>query len=264
MHSPIGEKYAERAAERGKKNALGEQLTDDAAASGADGNAQRHFFLAARRSSKHEAGDVGARDQQNDSDGGHQRVEHRGDPVSLSAKCFLHGQDADHWIVRFVKERFGSVNCFVAENRRNRSLRLRDRDIRPKTTNDRDPEAVRFEQAIPRIPPLRTDLENKREGHVEILEFARREMGEVRVGNTNDHRGCAVEANGSANGAGIGSEGSAPVIVVENDGGGSARRVVGGIKRAAEKHGDAERGEKVAGNVRSVGNRSRATAAKVD
>ena len=97
-HSPDRRtKYSERAAERREKNALGQQLTDDAAASGSDGDAQRHFFLTARGSREHET----RRRWRTQSAARFRRatimrVEHRRDLVALSARPLL---DGARWMV---------------------------------------------------------------------------------------------------------------------------------------------------------------------
>ena len=59
----------------GEQQALDQQLTDDAAAAGADGEPHRHFSLPRRRAREQQAGDVRARNQQHEPDDAHQHVE---------------------------------------------------------------------------------------------------------------------------------------------------------------------------------------------
>ena len=69
----------EHAAGQREQDAFGQQLPDDAAASRADGRADRDLALAARRAHEQQVGDVRARDQQDEADGAEQDPERRPD-----------------------------------------------------------------------------------------------------------------------------------------------------------------------------------------
>jgi hypothetical protein len=68
-HAGEAERESQRAAQHGEHGALGEQLANDASASGADGGADGDLALAARRAHQQETGDVGAGYQQHETDG---------------------------------------------------------------------------------------------------------------------------------------------------------------------------------------------------
>ena len=73
-HAGIADAEAEHAAGDGDQQALGDQLADQPAASGADGEPQRHLARANRRAAGQQPGDVGARDEQHRE---RERREHR-------------------------------------------------------------------------------------------------------------------------------------------------------------------------------------------
>ena len=68
---------SEHAAAEGEQHALGEQLARQLSASSAERHAQRQLALAMQRPREREAGDVGAREQQDEQRGAHDHQQHR-------------------------------------------------------------------------------------------------------------------------------------------------------------------------------------------
>ena len=78
---PDREHQAEDAADRRQERRFGEQLANQAPAAGAEGAAHRDLALARHGARQHQAGDVGARDQQYEADGGEDDPEQRSRPA---------------------------------------------------------------------------------------------------------------------------------------------------------------------------------------
>ena len=72
MRSPVGEQQSGGGAEQRQHAALGEELREDAAASGAERDAHGDLALPRFGAGEHEAGDVGAGDEQHEADGAEQ------------------------------------------------------------------------------------------------------------------------------------------------------------------------------------------------
>ena len=76
-HAPEGHRETSGTAQRGQDDALGQDLTDDAAAGGPERGAHRDLLLSLMRSGEQQVGDVGAGDQQNERDGAEQNQQRR-------------------------------------------------------------------------------------------------------------------------------------------------------------------------------------------
>ncbi len=76
----VRQQQAERAARQGEHEALGSIWSDQAAAAGAERRPDGDLLAANRRAHQQQVGDVGARDQDDDADGGKQREQRRADP----------------------------------------------------------------------------------------------------------------------------------------------------------------------------------------
>ena len=74
MGSPVGEENSQDAAKQREQHAFRQKLADNAHASGAESEAHRHFLATRGGAGEHQAGDVGAGDEQDDSDREHQDV----------------------------------------------------------------------------------------------------------------------------------------------------------------------------------------------
>src|ERR1700761_1199687 len=105
----------------------------------------------------------------------------------------------DRRFVRFLKQWLGAVNRLIAENRSRRGFGLGDRNAALKPADDDDPKAGRIEFTITGGPPFGPHTIDERKWKVEILEFAGCEIREVRIGDSNDYRGCVVEPDGTTN-----------------------------------------------------------------
>ena len=74
---PLREQSARCGADGGEQQALGQHLTDDAAARRADGQAHRDLALARGRAREHQVGEVGAGDEQHQAGGREQQPQRR-------------------------------------------------------------------------------------------------------------------------------------------------------------------------------------------
>ena len=72
---PLCEQDTQRRAQRGKQQAFGEQLADQAGAAGSDRHADGDFLATDGGAGDQEIGDIGASDEQHHADDDHQRVE---------------------------------------------------------------------------------------------------------------------------------------------------------------------------------------------
>jgi hypothetical protein len=72
---PVGEQESDSAADRRKQNAFGKHLAEQPRRSSPHGGTDSDFFLPYRGACQQNIGDIGAGDQQNESDDGHQNFE---------------------------------------------------------------------------------------------------------------------------------------------------------------------------------------------
>src|SRR5262249_25150242 len=147
-YAPDRDQNTEYAAHRGEKSALGQQLTDDAATARSHGDAKCHFFLAMRRTRKHQPGDVSASNQQDEADANHHQIKHRRDLMAFAAKRSLNRMQMDRRIVLFLKQRLGTMNGFVAEDGGRSGLCLCYQNARLKPGDDDNPKTGSIEDAI--------------------------------------------------------------------------------------------------------------------
>ena len=73
MRAPLGERQSGGGAEQGEHATLGDELQEHAGASGAERDSHRDLALARFGAGEHEAGDVGAGDEQHEADGAEER-----------------------------------------------------------------------------------------------------------------------------------------------------------------------------------------------
>ncbi len=81
----VGERQAEHTADDGKQHALDQQLPHDPPAVGAERDAHGNLARPVRRAREQQVGDVGARDEQHEADGAHQRQEYRADRAAIES-----------------------------------------------------------------------------------------------------------------------------------------------------------------------------------
>ena len=74
--APDCDENSERASGAGEQNAFGEKLTDDARATRAEREANGHLFLPRCGTRERESGDIGAGDQQHETDHDHDKKQH--------------------------------------------------------------------------------------------------------------------------------------------------------------------------------------------
>jgi hypothetical protein len=82
-----------------ERPALRQKLAENPRAPGAERQAHRHFLLPRGGSSEHQPGDVGASNQQNDSDGEHQEIQRIRVAGSVAGEAGLRGYQAQLRIV---------------------------------------------------------------------------------------------------------------------------------------------------------------------
>ena len=87
---------AEHASRAGQQHALGQQLTDNASATGADRGSDRELALPARRSREQQVGHVAARDQQHQRDRAEQHQQRRS---HVARRRLAHRHDGDAFLL---------------------------------------------------------------------------------------------------------------------------------------------------------------------
>ena len=102
----VGGENAERRAGDGKQDRLGEQLADQAAAAGADRNADGEFVLAGGASSEQQDRDVGAADDQQRDDRAEQQNERTG---KFAEDFFVQRDDLGAALLRVVLVELGEI-----------------------------------------------------------------------------------------------------------------------------------------------------------
>src|SRR5207249_4584944 len=100
--SPEGNGEAGESTEDREGKTLDQELADDARASGAHGQADGDFLDAAGAAHKHEIGEIGAGDQQDDPGGGHQDPEGSGKLAACVGAALGAGQDVNPTFQEFV------------------------------------------------------------------------------------------------------------------------------------------------------------------
>ena len=127
-----GKNNAEHAAHRRQQQAFGEKLADEACAARAERGTDRDLFLSRERARQQEVCDVGARDQQDESDRAHQDEKR---PAHAADNLIEKRHDAE----RQSSVRRVDVREVAAQPRRDRvhlGLRARSRYAGPKLRDD--------------------------------------------------------------------------------------------------------------------------------
>ena len=92
LHRGVREDQADGAADRGEQHALGQHLADQPRRAGAERRADRQLACADRPAREHQVGDVRARHQQDERDGGEEQLQRR---ARRSDNPLLQRTDAD-------------------------------------------------------------------------------------------------------------------------------------------------------------------------
>jgi hypothetical protein len=126
-----GEQQPAARAERGQREALGQQLHRDAAAARAEGDAHRELVLPRERARQHQVGDVGAGDQQDEADRSEQnpqRPPHGADHL-IEQRHDLEGETAVRRVdVRHVAAQPSRQDVHLVPRRVHAHARLQPRD----------------------------------------------------------------------------------------------------------------------------------------
>jgi len=163
-HSGEGKREAQETADDGEHHAFDEQLTHDAPAGGAERHAHRHLARARRRSRQQEVRHIGARDEQDERDGAHQRQEDQSNLTAVHAVVERHHSRRDVFVRRRVIVRQ------PGRDRREFRLCLRQRDAVGQPSEDLEVPGVAFllrqaRHLHERYPQVRVDREFEAFGH---------------------------------------------------------------------------------------------------
>src|SRR5580700_1038360 len=235
--SPCSNEQAERTAANRKKNTFGEQLAHHAALTGAERCANGEFTRASGGAREKQVGDVDARDEQNESDGGKQDEQERLDALH---HFLFYGRDGDAAI--FVSVGIGDGEI-VSDGGHVRA-RLRERDA-----------LLDASHAINAGMDFAVAEERILRGAERYVHVAGTEINvataKVEIGGQHADDGVvgAVEIHGFADDVTRGSEFGFPERRAEDDGRRGAELVFGGSKIAAKRGGNAKSGEKVVGSL---------------
>ena len=249
MDSPPGDEQAGQSAQHGEHGAFGEQLADDAAARGADGEANRDFLRARSRARHEKAGDVGAGDQQHHAGHGHQRRERRFEraaqpgsaamavfqgygslpPAVVAGRLRSHAGDVLLELGQIVRPQLGR-GLLAGYSRLEASVEVEDMG------------ASRVEGGA-----VSDDLREHGGRNDDVDRSADVQTIEASLADSDDGEGVAVEANGLADDVGSAAKLFDPETVSEHgDGVAAADAIVLGGKHAADERPDAEHLEIVA------------------
>src|SRR5205814_5342426 len=119
--------------------AAGKKLTDDARAASSERETNGDFLLTRGGSRQRESGNVGAGDQQNESDDDHGDVKGWSNLAGFTVEARPRRTKRDGGSVLGLGERSRAVKHFVAENCSGVGLRLADGKARLETAEDDDP-----------------------------------------------------------------------------------------------------------------------------
>ena len=120
----------ERAAEAREQHAFGEKLANDAQVAGAQSRANGKFARAAHGARQKKIGDIGAGNQQQETDGGEQQEE---EWLDIADDVFLHGNDGDAKVfvgLRICGREILRDAIHVGPRLRERNARLKAADAR--------------------------------------------------------------------------------------------------------------------------------------
>ena len=234
------ERNADERAHSGEQNALRQELPSDPSSCGSDRHPDRHLPRANGRAREEQVGDVGARNEQHDTDGDH---EHRQRPLILPSnfrEAGGRGGNAQRVLtVLGLLVRTPVVRHRGSENDRSKRryavVRLLRRDAGLRPSDD---------VQVPAAPVREVRLKTERRVH--LTRFADADAGERCVGNANDHVRRAVERDRFANDRGRASELALPEPIAQYRGGSASGDVVSPGKETACRRPDTQRNEVVA------------------
>jgi hypothetical protein len=228
-----GERQAQRAAKEGQQDAFHEQLPDDAGAAGPERDANGHFARAVGGSGEQEVGDVGARDEQDEADGTHERQEHHSDRPAVEPLVERH-QPGIHPLVGV-----GVLLLETPGDAGHLGLRLLHADARGEAAEE-------VESAG--IAALQVGVRHERLPHVGVVGKP------VSFGHhTDDDAGDFVHPDSAADDRRIPAVPGLPESIAENDDRFGPRLILSGAEVAAEHRAGAENAERVRRHPHAVG-----------
>ncbi len=251
---PDGEDEAGGAAGEGEEKAFDEKLADDAAAAGAEREADGDFLFARGGAGDEEAGDVGAGDEEDAGGEEHQDPEGLGEALTEIGAALGAGEGVD--------DAFDEVGALVSggvaeggflhfhfehgmEIGLEGGFRLLDGDAGLEAAEGVDPTPAAVLEAVPERghPFLHHD------GDPDLGNLAKLDAVEAGLGDADDGVAVAVEDDALADDGGVGGEAGFPEIKADHgDGVGVGSAVVVFGEGAADGGADAEDGEVSAGD----------------
>jgi hypothetical protein len=226
VSSPSREYEAESTAGESEERALGEDLTDDAPAGGAKGEANAEFLGAGAGAGEQKVRDVDAGDEEDEADGGEK---HNEDGLNVTDDCLAERPEAGAEAAVGLWKGGSQMIADVVHV----GLGLRQRDTGFQAGNAVNAEA-RAAQGEGFGVPLA-------DGEVDVLRDEGAEL-EIEGGGDDTDNGviAVVEGDGTADDVGIGGKLASPESAAEHGDGRAADFVFAGREKAAEDRLDAE------------------------
>ena len=137
--APLGKEHAQRTANRGEKNALGEELANEPSARGTCREPDAHLLLAGRRASQQQHRHIGAGDQQDQADGRHQNQQRLRKPLAQQMKASVGGNELQVGEVLRLGQRVQPGADLVMEENLHFGARLFLGVARLQTPHDHEP-----------------------------------------------------------------------------------------------------------------------------
>ena len=246
-----GEGDSEERAEDGQEGGLGEELEDDAGAGRSEGHADGHFTGAGDAPGEEHVGDVGAGDEQDQGDDGHQDLEREGEIQAQRGKAAGGGGEADMGALQ-VGEVFGGWACaeeVVAEHLLKQDVGFQAGLLGGDAGLEAGDEVERLEPLVGEAVAVGGDLLLHGKGNPEVGGVADGRAQEARFGYADERVVVVGDVDDFAEDAGV-RVGVALEPAVAGDGYGARAGglIVGGEDGAAENGGDAEHVEIAAGD----------------
>ena len=244
----------EQPADPREHGALDEQLADDAAAAGAEGQAHGDLFLPGRRPRDQQAGHVGARDQQHAADDAQQQPQRLGELLPDRRSALRRRQQVD----AALQELLARVRRRLAE-RRLQNLLFEDAvEVRLKRRPglfDGDARLQPAEHVHPAAPPVlhvvpvRRHLRLHQHRHAHARDVADVHAVEAGLRHADDGERVVVDGDRLPDDPRIGAESRAPVVVAQHgDRAAASLAIVVRCDDASHRGADAEHLEVRAGD----------------
>ena len=220
VHAVVGEGDSREAADDAENERLTEKLTHETRTAGAQRGADSDFSRARSGPGEQKIGDIGARDEQYETDGTEQNEQGR---FHLADEKIAQRDHADGPTVVV----FGILFCETVGDRVELSVRLIESDARLDATSQSKPMA----SATLEPTPEKRIINDRNPYLAALLHLRKAEVGRH---DADDGERALVERDGGAGDVGVGTERAAPKVFAEDDDGSGAGFSVVGHKGTPE------------------------------